>query len=71
MVSLVNTYRLIQKKFATPTLTPINRPQTAHKLKKIVNMNTDTSETIGNWDLRFRFRSLVSNAHKRPKLWLL
>jgi len=26
--------------------TPTNRPQTAHKLKKIVDMNVDISETI-------------------------
>jgi len=25
----MNTYRLTQKKFATPTLTPTNRPQTS------------------------------------------
>jgi len=59
------------KKFATPTLTP----KAAHKLKKIVNMQTSknrkydgVSETIkdrelGNyqrWRIKFRFRSLAT-----------
>jgi len=40
---------LTQKKFATPTLTPIHRPQ-----KKIVNMNVDISETIKDRELGFQ-----------------
>jgi len=30
---LINTYRLTQKKFATPTLKPTNRPQTKNNRK--------------------------------------
>jgi len=40
-IVLINTYRLSQKKVC-----PLLRPQTAHKRKKIVNMNADISETI-------------------------
>jgi len=63
-LSIVNQ----KKKFATPTLTS----QATHKLKKIVSMNTDCSETIKDreFDFRFRFRFVRhanSNSHKPPK----
>jgi len=33
---------------------PLERPQTAHKLQKIVGMNTDCSETIKDRELGFQ-----------------
>jgi len=43
-----------KKKFATPTISPTNRPQSTHKLQKIVSMNADISETIKDGELRFQ-----------------
>jgi len=47
---------------APKTPRPLERPQTAHKLEEIVNMNVNISETINDREIGFRLRSLVRSA---------
>jgi len=52
-IVIINTYRLTKKK-------NLRHPQTDHNLKKIVNMNVDTSETIKDRELGFPYLDSVA-----------